>query len=257
MTLDGWAGPDRVLWEARRAAFAPGEFVGQEGFAGAGEIRWLAERSGIGPGVSVLDVCCGMGGPGLFIARELGCDYLGVDADARAVRRACQRAAEERVGARFELMTVPPLPAGTFDVVLLLETLLAFRAKAALFRVVSSALPTGGRFALTVEEGLPLSADERLAMPDSDTVWLTPFPELEVHLERAGLEVREVVDRTDAHQEVVDALVQGYVGAASELVDGAGVGVVDGLITGHRLWSSWLAGGRVRKLAVVAEKVSE
>ncbi|HEU5242425.1 MAG TPA: hypothetical protein VFU25_10435, partial [Ornithinibacter sp.] len=71
---------DDVLWRAREAAFPAGEFVGQESFMTAGEIRSLAARAGIRPGVSVLDLCCGVGGAGLFVTRELGCRYLGVDA---------------------------------------------------------------------------------------------------------------------------------------------------------------------------------
>ena len=46
----------------------------------ASEILSLAARAGIAPGVSVLDVCCGVAGPGRLITRELGCTYVGVDA---------------------------------------------------------------------------------------------------------------------------------------------------------------------------------
>ena len=53
-----------ALQRARVAAYAPGEFVEQESFMRAGEIRALAHHAGIAPGVSVLDLCCGIGGPG-------------------------------------------------------------------------------------------------------------------------------------------------------------------------------------------------
>ena len=59
----------------------------------AGEIRALAERAGIAPGVSVLDLCCGVAGPGRFLTRELGCNYVGVDSSASAVGIARERAA--------------------------------------------------------------------------------------------------------------------------------------------------------------------
>ena len=51
----------------------------------AGEIRALAEAAGIAPGVSVLDLCCGVAGPGRFVTGELGCGYLGVDYSASAI----------------------------------------------------------------------------------------------------------------------------------------------------------------------------
>ena len=132
-------------------------------------------RAGIGPGAAVLDLCCGIGGPGRHL-RELGCGYLGVDASASAVAIARERAGEEPC--RFAIAQVPPLPARSFDVVLLLETMLAFEDKDALVREISAVLRPGGRFAFTLEAGPPLTTAERAAMPDADTVWLTPLDEM-------------------------------------------------------------------------------
>ena len=164
---------DEALRRAQEAAFGPGEYVEQQSFVSASEIRTLAEQAAVGPGVSVLDLCCGIAGPGRFLTRELGCDYLGVDASASAVSLARERAGG--LPCRFEVAKIPPLPSGTFDVILLLETLLAFRDKAALLDHVSRALPVGGRFAVTVEEGRPLTEAERAQMPAADTVWLIPL----------------------------------------------------------------------------------
>ena len=152
-------------------AYAPGE-----GFMTAGEIRALAVRAGIGPGVTVLDLCCGIAGPGRLLVQELGCVYLGVDASASAIALARERAGD--LPCRFAVGQVPPLPAGPFDVVLLLETMLAFEDKDALVREIAAALRPGGRFAFTLEEGAPLTAAERAAMPNSDTVWLIPLDEM-------------------------------------------------------------------------------
>ena len=99
---------ERALQRARVSAYAPGEFVGQESFMTAGEIRALAARAGIGPGVSVLDLGCGVAGPGRFLTRELGCDYLGVDSSASAVALARERAAG--LPCRFAVAHAPPLP---------------------------------------------------------------------------------------------------------------------------------------------------
>ena len=91
--VDDRAAVGDALWLARSAAFPPGEFVGQESFVTAGEVLELARRAGIGPGVRVLDLCCGVAGPGLLVTRELGCAYLGVDASPAAVDAARRRAA--------------------------------------------------------------------------------------------------------------------------------------------------------------------
>ncbi len=173
----------QALQRARVSAYAPGEFVEQESFMRAGEIRALACRAGIAPGVSVLDLCCGVAGPGRFITRELGCAYLGVDLSASAV--AIARARARGLPCRFEVSRIPPIPPGPFDVVLLFETMLAFREKETLLQEVSRALTTGGRFAFTLEEGLPLTEAERESMPDADTVWLTPLQEM-LSVPRAG-----------------------------------------------------------------------
>ena len=61
---------DRALERTRLAAYPAGEFVGEESFMRATEIRDLATRAGIGPGVSVLDLCCGVAGPGRLVARR-------------------------------------------------------------------------------------------------------------------------------------------------------------------------------------------
>src|SRR3712207_498216 len=176
MRQDDRAPFDRALHRARVSAYAPGEFVGQESFMTAGEIWALAVQAGIRPGVTVLDLCCGVAGPGRFLTRELGCAYLGVDASASAVALARERAAD--LPCRFAVAEIPPLPSGSYEVVLLLETMLAFEDKDALVRAVAAALHRGGRFAFTLEEGAPLTAGERAAMPDSATVWLTPLDEM-------------------------------------------------------------------------------
>ena len=154
----------------------------------AGEIRALADRAGVASGVSVLDLCCGVAGPGRFITEELGCSYLGVDSSSSAIEIARERAGE--LPCRFEVARIPPLPPGPFDVVLLFETMLAFPEKETLLKEIAGALTTGGRFAFTMEEGLPLTEAEREAMPDADTVWLTPLEEMLACLERVGLVVR-------------------------------------------------------------------
>jgi SAM-dependent methyltransferase len=241
---------EQALGAARAAAFAPGEHVGQESFMRAAEIRALAERAGIGPGVCVLDLCCGVAGPGRFITRELGCRYLGVDASASAVEIAAARARGLPCG--FEVAEVPPLPAGAFDVVLLLETMLAFPDKAALVGAVAAALAPGGRFAFTLEEGRPLSGAERARMPDADTVWLTPLEEMRGLLAGAGLIVTWQEDCSRSHRATADALLEAYAADATAIAARIGRRALDDLLTAHRLWVEWLTTGRARKFALIA-----
>jgi SAM-dependent methyltransferase len=234
------------------AAYPPGEFVGQEGLMRASEILALARRAGIGSGASVLDLCCGVAGPGRLIVRELGCSYLGVDSSLRAIDIARERAGE--LSGRFEVARIPPIPPGPFDVVLLLETMLAFPDKETLLKGISGALAIGGRFAFTLEEGLPLSESERARMPCADTVWLTPLEDMQTSLERVGLAVRWRDDCSVSHRAVADSLIYAFAADAADIAAEIGRRALEELLVAHRLWSEWLAEGRVRKIALVAEK---
>src|ERR1700679_3909582 len=127
MKTDQRARFDKTLRRARLSAYAPGEYVEQESFMGGQEIRELARRANIGPGVRVLDLCCGVAGPGRLITRTTGCDYRGLDFSESALAIARDRAVD--LPCTFEVWKVPPLPGGRFDVVLLLETMLAFADK--------------------------------------------------------------------------------------------------------------------------------
>ncbi|KRF37723.1 SAM-dependent methyltransferase [Nocardioides sp. Soil805] len=217
------------------------------------EILGLARRAGVGPGVRVLDLCCGVAGPGRLVAATLGCRYLGVDRRADAVDVARDRAVG--LDCRFEAGTVPPVRFGTFDVVLLLEAFLAFPDKPALLREVSRALSPGGRFAFTVEVGRPLTEPERGDMPGADTVWPVPLAELVSMLTAVGLDLRWTGDGTRAHRLAADALADAFEADRAAISAELGEEVVDRLVASHRLWSDWMATGRIRKVAGVAQLV--
>jgi SAM-dependent methyltransferase len=241
-----------ALERARASAYPPGEFVEQESFMRASEIRALACQAGVVGGVSVLDLCCGIAGPGRFITRQLGCRYVGVDLSSSAIEIARERGGD--LPCRFEVSRIPPVPQGPFDVVLLLETMLAFPQKKILLEEISRALKTGGRFTFTMEEGQPLTEAERARMPDADTVWLTPLAEMLACLERAGLAVRWQEDCSRSHRAVADSLIDAFADDAADIAAQVGRQGLDELLAAHRLWSDWLRVGRVRKFAFVAEK---
>ena len=241
-----------ALRQAQEVAFGPGEYVEQESFVRASEIVALAEQARIGPSVAVLDLCCGVAGPGRLVTRELGCVYLGVDSSESAIAVAAERA--RGLPCRFEVADIPPVPQGTFEVVLLLETMLAFRDKDVLLMEVAGALPAGGRFAFTLEEGAPLTETERAQMPGADTVWPITLDEMHSLLERAGLVVCWEANWSESHRETAAALADAYAADSATIASRIGRRALDHLLTGHRLWAEWLATGRMRKFGVVAER---
>ncbi len=241
-----------ALGRAQATAYPAGEYVGQESFMRAAEIRRLAHQARVGPGVPVLDLCCGVAGPGRMITAESGCRYLGVDQSASALATARQLAGE--LPCRFEQAHLPPLPAGRFEVVLLLETMLAFPDKEALVGEVARTLEPGGRFAFTVEEGRPLTRQEQSRMPAADTVWPAELTELTDVLRNAGLAVTWQQEYSSAHHAVATALLRCYRADSAQIAGQIGEQATAELITAHQLWSDWLGSGRVRKFAMVAEK---
>ena len=241
-----------ALERARAAAYPAGEYVGQESFMRAAEVRRLADQARVGPGVSVLDLCCGAAGPGRMIAAESGCRYLGIDHCASALATARQRAGN--LPCRFEQAHLPPPPEGRFEVVFLLETMLAFPDKEALAGAVARVLEPGGRFAFTVEEGRPLTQQERARMPGADTVWPIELAELTGLLRHAGLAVTWRQEHSSAHHAIATALLRGYRADSPQIAGQIGTQATAELITAHQLWSDWLGSGRVRKFAMVAEK---
>lgn len=243
---------DEALREAQEAAYPAGEFVGQESFVLASDVLALARRAGVGPGTRVLDMCCGAGGLGRHITRHLGCRYLGVDVSTETVELARSRAIG--MPCTYLVARVPPLPPGTFDVVLLIETFLAFPDKADLVAAIAQGLMPRGKFAFTIEEGEPLTDDERAAMPAAETVWPVPWAELADTLDAAGFELRWWADHTDRHLRVVDGLIDAFTTHRPRIDAVLGPEHLDVLLAGHRLWSRWMRSGRIRKLAVVAER---
>jgi ubiquinone/menaquinone biosynthesis C-methylase UbiE len=240
------------LERARATAYPAGEYVGQESFVRAAEVRRLAHQARVGPGVSVLDLCCGVAGPGRMITAESGCNYLGVDHSASALATARQLAGN--LPCRFEQAHLPPLPEGRFEVVFLLETMLAFADKDALAGEVARVLEPGGRFAFTVEEGRPLTQQERARMPAADTVWPIELAELTGVLRNAGLAVTWRQEYSSSHHAIATALLRCYRADSPQIAGQIGTQATAELITAHQLWSDWLGSGRVRKFAMVAEK---
>jgi len=94
-------------------------------------------------------------------------------------------------------------------------------------------------------------------MPDADTVWLTPLDEVHRLLARVGLVVRWQDDWSGSHRAMAGSLAAAFAADAPDIASRIGDRALDELLAAHRLWSEWLVTGRVRKLALVAERPAE
>jgi hypothetical protein len=91
-------------------------------------------------------------------------------------------------------------------------------------------------------------------MPRADTVWPAPLDEIARSLAAAGLVVTWQEDHSSAHRAVAQALTDAFAADAARIAARIGRRALDELLAAHRLWIEWLREGRVRKLALVAER---
>jgi SAM-dependent methyltransferase len=104
-------------------------------------------------GKTVLDIGCGIGGPDLVIARDLGAAKIAaVDIDENLVAQARRNAGEAGLADRIACEAITPgapLPfaQGSFDIVFSKEAVLHVDDKPALFRDILRVLKPGGAFA--------------------------------------------------------------------------------------------------------------
>ena len=224
----------------------------------AREILDLARAAGVDTGSRVLDLCCGSGGPALYLARQTRCQIVCVDRSWEAINLA--RASAERQGLDRRVTFIaaealcPPIDAASFDAVLLYEAMLAFEDKWRLVRVVHKLLRPGGRFGLTFEEGRPLSSAERRGVPEGEEVWLTPESEFRMLLEAVGFQIRWVEDQSATHAEVAGRLAAAFRRDRAAIVAALGSQTSNELVMVHERWAEWLSTRRVRKLAVAAQR---
>jgi arsenite methyltransferase len=109
----------------------------------------LAELAGVAPGRRVVDIACGSGDTALLLARELGCEAVGVDLGARAIAQARHAAgAGERVSFLVGDAEALPLPDAGFDVALSECSLCTFPDKPRAIAEMARVVRAGGTIAI-------------------------------------------------------------------------------------------------------------
>ena len=67
------------------------EEANPDSFVTLTDLRTVVRNLNVGPGKTFIDLGCGKGGPGLWIARETGANYVGIDFSENAIKYANQR----------------------------------------------------------------------------------------------------------------------------------------------------------------------
>jgi ubiquinone/menaquinone biosynthesis C-methylase UbiE len=212
----------REIW--RRHALDPGYPEGFENisFVTSGELARLASALDTARGQEIADLGCGQGGPGLWVAREIGARLQGIDLSPVAVSHATQRA--ESLG----LADIATFSTGTFDrtglndgsahATVSFDALQYAPDKEAVAQEVHRILVPGGRFAFTAFE---LDPDR---MSDLPVIGTDPTQDYRSILSRAGFTI-ETYEETSAWQtrltNAYQAIVENHDTLIREMTDEA------------------------------------
>jgi ubiquinone/menaquinone biosynthesis C-methylase UbiE len=135
--------------------------------------RYVSELR-VGPGMQLVDLACGRGGPGLWVARATGAGLIGVDWSPKAVELAQRRAADfvpdGRAAFQVGDLAATGLPDASADAVMCADAIFFATDRVEAFAEVARILRPGGRFVFTCDE------DDRGQRPSAVPDW-TPLVE--------------------------------------------------------------------------------
>lgn len=132
-----------------------------DGYVTLRDLNNFIKYLGVGPGEKIVDLGCGRGGPGMWIARALRVDYMGIDVAEGGVESAKQRIndfgllgkADFQVG---DMAGATGLPDEFFDGAISIDTISFIRDNLAVFYETARILRPGACFVFTSwEQNLP------------------------------------------------------------------------------------------------------
>jgi SAM-dependent methyltransferase len=179
------------------------------------ELRRIAAELRVGPGDSFVDLGCGQGGPGLWVARETGAALVGTDLSEVGIAHADARARLLGLTGRARFQTgdvvATGLPDASFEGAMSVDVLWAVPDKARAIHEIARLLKPVGRFVFT-------NWDRDLSPPG----YPPPLSDHRPLLEQAGLDVEsyEVQAGAEAKRR---ALYERVVAAEPELIKEMGV----------------------------------
>lgn len=171
----------------------------------------LGRALDIGPGKLVVDVASGLGTSALQVARETGCDVIGIDLAPTNVAAATRAAAEAELSERVRFLhgdaEALPLEDATLDGALCECALCTFPDKVAAAREFVRVLRPGARLALS-----DITAEPERLPPELTGLeaWVAcigdarPLDEIASLVEAGGL----VVETTERHDQALGAMLE-------------------------------------------------
>ena len=219
----------------------------QTSFVTQGELSILVEGLQLGAGAHLVDLGCGAGGPGLWIADASGATVFGLDSSAAAVA-AAQRAASDREGAAYRVadMTATGLSDSSFEGAVSIDALQLLSDPRRGVAEAARLLAPGRRFAFTTWEASPPAG----APPQAMARFIEDYRPV---LEACGFEV--------VHHSIPDgwkqrqlAVARGVLAQQEILTEQMGGAAYALLSAEARQDPQWLEASRARRVVVVGER---
>ncbi len=190
-----------VLLEVERAVC--GCDYGGTSWTTLGEARNVVEMLGLRPGQRLLEVGAGAGWPGLYLAKEIGCDVALIDLPLSGLRVAKERAAVDRLAGACWVAVADgaalPFRGGFFDAAIHSDVLCCLAEKPAVLKACGRVVRPGGKMVFSVILVSPelSAADYRRAVAGGPSFVETAvsYPTM---LRRAGWEMTDHLDLTPA-----------------------------------------------------------
>jgi len=201
------------IWREHAYGDEFGDEYAHIGFLTVAEARRVLDLLNLDGG-TLVDVACGTGGPGLWLAREAGASLIGVDPSATGIAVAGQRAKRVSAGgARFVEGTFEQtgLPDGVADAVTTIEAFQYAPDKRAAVREFARVLRPGARVAIVCFEVDPTKV---AGLP---VLGVDPIPDFSPLIADAGLTTVEY-EETPGWQERVYGTFGALVDAADAII---------------------------------------
>jgi ubiquinone/menaquinone biosynthesis C-methylase UbiE len=205
----------------------------QDHYGGIPANEALAALAGVDADCHVLDVCCGLGGPSRWLARNFGCRVTGIDLTesriAGAGRLTRMAGLDDRVAYRTGNALDLPFDDRTFDIVVSQEGFCHIPDKDRLIAECARAVTPGGRIAFTdilTTEKTSGATLERLQreMTFQDLASRDGYRR---RLEREGCEVVEIQDLGAEWREILAGRLAMYRGLKDQTVERFGAAHFD------------------------------
>ncbi len=196
------------------------------------QLRALAAGLRVAEGQVLVDLACGAGGPGLWVARETGARLVGRDLSAVAIERARESADALALGERADFapgtFAATGLASESADAVMTIDALQYAPDKTEALREVARILRRGGRFAFVAFE-LDAARSEGIG------VWGDAVADYRPVLERTGFDVlsyEQIPNWRQAVEAGFGAVIAQREALAAELgEEGAAVTVLEASVT--------------------------